>query len=146
MLARWASAVVTHYTRLGPLKAITSDFRKSFEKRNSKMVEESHKKLTKKAMKKLEDQLVKQNTELEELSKAIKQMEKNNAPKRYARNNATNVTHLALTSIEEFGVKAKALCGWKYPKGDFELLLDAPGRRSDTCDTCIIALRASLQQ
>ena len=110
------------------------------------MAEDHHKKLTKKSMKKLEDQLVKQNAELESINKAIKEMETKNTPKRYVRNNATNVTHRMITSMEEFGVKAKDLCGWKYAKGDVELLLDAPGRRSETCDTCLPALRASLLQ
>ena len=97
-------------------------------------------------MKRLEDQLTKQNAELEYLNKVVKEMELKNVPKRYVRNLATNVTHRMLTSMEEFGVKAKALCGWKYPKGEFELLPDAPARRSETCDTCLPALRASLQQ
>ena len=29
MLARWASAIITHYTRLAPLRSITNDFKRA---------------------------------------------------------------------------------------------------------------------
>ena len=41
-LARWASAAVTHYTRRATLKTITTDFRKSREKRDNNMAEAKH--------------------------------------------------------------------------------------------------------
>ena len=91
---------------------MTPGYRKSHEKRSHNISERSYRKFTKKAMEKLEDQLAKQDAELEELSRAIKDMERRSLPKRSVLNTATNVAHIILTPIVDLGVKARTICGW----------------------------------
>ena len=97
-------------------------------------------------MEALADQLGAHGVELGPLRQAITILDKSSRLKRVIRNNVTNVAHRVLTSIEDAGVEARAFCGRIYAKDKFELTHDAPGFRADTCDICLPALRASLQQ
>ena len=81
---------------------------------------------------------------MNELTVAIKELEKSTAPKRYVRSKVTNVRRRALTAFEEAGLRAKTFCSWRYVCGDFEMRHDAPATRNGTCDARLPSLRASL--
>ena len=72
MLARWASAIVTHYTRLAPLKTITHDFKAAVARRNGGGAEPKPR--MDRSVRKLSMQLEQYERELEELRLAIKGM------------------------------------------------------------------------
>ena len=57
MMARWSSPVVTHYTRLAPLKAITSDFRKALAKKVGEKADAKNKVAMERSVRKLTAQL-----------------------------------------------------------------------------------------
>ena len=61
MLAGWASPVVTHYTRLAPLRAITSDFKRSLQEQADRTKKDREKVNMTRSMKALELQLPRAN-------------------------------------------------------------------------------------
>ena len=144
MLARWASPVVTHYTRLAPLKAITSDFRKSFQIREEKGKKDKDKVSMTKSIKKLAEQLKVYTAELDDLRKQIKLLDKRPLAKSYTINPRSGITHRILTSYEDAGIDARTFCKWPYIRQGGVLTADPPTARQTTCDTCLPALKASL--
>ena len=48
-------------------------------------------------------------------------------------------------AIVPAGLKARTICGWRYAKADAIMHADPPKVRKQTCDTCLAALRATLQ-
>ena len=144
LMARWASAVVTHYTRLAPLKAITDDFRKALVGRKVEMTKGQSAKKIKKLRKALDRSIHTVAEEVKQLEDTIKMVEKKLIFKGYVINNDTGATHRVLTTINERGSRANAFCGWKYAHKDFKLTEDAPTERKATCGTCLPALRATL--
>ena len=143
MLARWASPVVTHYTRLAPLRAITSDFKRSLQDRAGKSKKDKDKVTMARTMKKLSDQLSQYTAELEDLKKQIKILDKRPLAKSYTVNPRTKVTHRILTTYEDAGIDAKTICKWPYIRAGGSLTAEAPTSRCTTCDTCLPQLKAS---
>ena len=95
-------------------------------------------------MKQLSDQLAQHTTELEELKKQIKILDKRPLARCYTVNPRTKVTHRVLTSFEDAGIQAKTFCKWPYIQAGGSLTAEAPTTRSTTCDTCLPQLKASL--
>ena len=87
--------------------------------------------------------LQKYEVEIRELNSLIERTNHELGPRTYVTNTKTQVVHRIGTTIEEAGLHARTLCGWRYvAKG--KLSVDAPTVRKKTCDTCLPALRASL--
>ena len=110
MMARWSSPVVTHYTRLAPLKAITSDFRKALAKKEGDKSRDRTKLAMERSVKKLTSQLLAYEGELNELKVLLKKLEKSGCAKKYVTNRVTGIRHRILTHYEDAGVGAKTIC------------------------------------
>ena len=155
MLARWASPIITHYTRLAPLRSITNDFKRAIlntatqKVSKGKAIKDDANKSntkgsdTKKVLKILKAELKKYEEEIAELNRRVKRTRHKLGPRTYVTNTKTQVVHRIGTTIEEAGLHACTLCGWRCAaKG--RLSVDAPTVLKKTCDTCLPALRASL--
>ena len=139
MLARWASAIVTHYTRLAPLKTITNDFKAAVARRHGGVTEPKPR--MDRPVQKLTKQLEQYDRELEELRLAIKGMETSKRPVEYARNLRAGVLHKVLVAIGE-DHPPKAYCGWKYSKYTYSLQGEAPDDSDEICGDCFPRLKA----
>ena len=106
--------MVTHYTRLAPLRAITSDFKRSLQSQADKTKKDKDNVTMTRTMKKLSDQLAQYTVELDELKKQIKILDKRPLARCYAVNPRTKVTHRVLTSYEYAGIHAKTICKRPY--------------------------------
>ena len=146
MMARWSSPVVTHYTRLAPLKAITSDFRKAMEKKEGSKAQDRNTLAMERSVKKLTTQLLAYEAELNEMKGLLKKLEKNGVVKKFVTNRVTGIKHRILTHYDDARIAAKTICKWKYLQGDCELTAEQPRFRKETCETCMRALKASLPQ
>ena len=97
----------------------------------------------KKVLKIMKTELPKYEAEIRDLNTLIQRTRHELGPRTYVMNTKTQVVHRIGTTIEEAGLHARTLCGWRYAaKG--KLSVDAPTVRKKTCDTCLPALRASL--
>ena len=110
MMARWSSPVVTHYTRLAPLKAITSDFRKALVKKEGDKAKDQAKLAMERSVNKLTAQLTLYQNELDEIRALLKKLEKCGNIKKFVTNRATGIRHRILTYYEDAGVLAKTVC------------------------------------
>ena len=143
LMARWSSPVVTHYTRLAPLKAITDDFRRALTR--SRDEEPLHRDIRiKKLRKALDKNIEKVQKEVQQLEDALKALELRMEPKRYVINMDTNRTHRVLTTVDEAGLYASTVCGYKYATRRAKLTNEPPTRKKETCGTCLNELRAVL--
>ena len=97
------------------------------------------------SFKKLTSQLKVYQQELDELKNIIKKLEKVTPEKPYVTNTRTRVRHRVLTYHEDVGINAKTFCKWPYIRGEGHLTREAPTRRAESCETCLPALKASLQ-
>ena len=145
MMARWSSPVVTHYTRLAPLRAITSDFRKNLIKRQGDAKNKKEKLAMTRSISKLTLQLTSYQAELDELKVLIKNLESRDPVKKYVVNTDSNIWHRVLTYREDAGLDAKTVCTWKYLRGACRLSAEAPTVYKPTCERCLPALKASLK-
>ena len=149
LLARWASEVVTHYTRLAPLKTITADYKKAILDRSGDKPKETSGEETKRIakLKHSMDATVKSmQEEFKRLDDMIKAVELSLKPSKFVRNRKTNVVHRVLCGFEEAGDSAITFCGWRYAAKKVTLQKEAPDKRKETCKTCLPALRASLAE
>ena len=172
LLARWASAVITHYTRIAPLRSLTEDFKRRQERHTPKAEDISPARLIA-----IEDELkVAMNTELEnrmntilnetksneikvrkimdkcfeahvelqnKINKFIEKNSHQNFDKPLCTNTRTKVTHKILTTIQSAGNEARTWCMWKYAKG-FARLAEELGTTGDTpCKECFPEFRKS---
>ena len=161
MLARWSSHIITHYTRLAPLKSITTDFKRAILNAEAKRGADTNKKhkqgkdkphrqksitgLDKKKIEaSLKKELMKTAEELDLLRDMIKRVSRECAPRRFVTNAKSHITHRVAAGFEEAGLKARTLCGWKFARSDVIMSVDPPKERKKTCDTCLPALRATL--
>ena len=153
MLARWASPIITHYTRLAPLRSITNDFKRAVLQAaphgNKIAVKDQTKAIkpngsdVKKVLKVMKKELQKYEAEIKEPSALVEKTRHELGPRSYVTNMKTQVVHRVGTTIQEAGLHARTLCGWRCAsKG--ALSVDAPTVRKRFCDTCLPALRASL--
>ena len=160
MMARWASAIITHYTRLAPLKSITSDFKRavlragldhSAKITDAKSKEKNHKtKVNKRGIDMhkvhsvMQAELLRFEQEMELLRRIVNKMAHQCRPRVYCQNKKTLITHRIAVGFEEAGMRARTMCGWKYARADVNISADPPAVRKQTCDNCLPALRASL--
>ena len=144
MMARWSSPVVTHYTRLAPLKATTSDFRKALAKKEGDKAKGQAKLAMGRSVKKLTAQLKLYQSELDEIRTLLKKLDKRGHVKKLVTNHATGIRRIILTYYDDARVLAKTVCKWKYLQAVCELTSEPPHVREDTCETCLRALKASL--
>ena len=97
-----------------------------------------------KSIKELAEQLKAYTTELEDLRKQIKLLDRRPLDKSYTVNRRTGVTHRILTAYEDMGMEARTICTWPYLHAGGLLTADPPSTRRATCDTCLPALKALL--
>ena len=153
MLARWASPITTHYTRLAPLRSITNDFERAILQaaphNNNIAIKDQAKAIkpkgsdVKKVLRIMKKVLQKYEAEIKELSALVEKTRHELGPRSYVTNTKTQVVHRVGTTIQEAGLHARTLGGWRYAsKGALSMV--APTVRKKTCDTCLPALRASL--
>ena len=146
MVARWSSPVVTHYTRLAPLRAITSDFRRALLEQRGDKKAKKDKLVMARSVKKLTTQLASYQTELDELKGLIKSLEKKDPVKKYVINTDSDICHRVLTYHEDAGLDAKTVCTWKYLRGAGRLTAEPPTAYKRVCERCLPALKASLKR
>ena len=142
-MARWSSPVVTHYTRLAPSKAITDDFRRALTRGREE--EPLHRDIrVKKLRKALDKHIGEVQNEVQQLEDALKALELRMEPKKYVINLDTNRTHRVLTTVDEAGLYASTVCGYKYATRRAKLTNEPPTKKKETCGTCLNELRAVL--
>ena len=137
---------MTHYTRLAPLKATTSDFRKAMAKKEGAKTHDRNKLAMERSVKKLTTQLLAYEGELNEMKVLLKKLEKSGVEKKFVINRVAGIKHRILTHYDDAGITAKIICKWKYLQGDCELTSEQPRFRKETCETCMRALKASLPE
>ena len=164
MLARWLCGVVTHYTRIAPLKTITDDFKRrhqcksitppmmdDLEKQLKVIVTKTlkhgnpHRKLAthESKIKAIMDANAVKYDELKtELEEKIKQAEKRCAPRRFCVNRKTGCVHKVLSAFEEAGPDAITYCGWKYAHASIKMVTEPTEDGKDVCPTCLPELKA----
>ena len=146
MMARWSSPVVTHYTRLAPLRAITSDFRRALlEQRGDKKAKKDKLVMTR-SINKLTTQLAQYQAELDELKGLVKSLEKKDPVKQYVINTDSDICHRVLADHEDAGLEAKTVCTWKYLRGACRLTAEPPTVNKQGCERCLPALKALLNR
>ena len=101
MMARWSSPVVTHYTRLAPLRATTSDFRRALMEQRGDNKAKTDKLVMTRSIKKLTTQLASYQTELDELKGLIKSSEKKDPVEKYVINTDSDICHRVLAYHED---------------------------------------------
>ena len=159
LLARWNSPMVTHYSKLAPLKAITTEFKEVIRRQrgdptsgpasSTMRLDDSsiHKTINDQMMSKVIEQI---NTQAKKYEKQAKELMDMIAsmdhlkPKKYVVNRKTKVTHRILAGYEEVGPGALTLCGWKYAYAKVAITSAEPTQAVSTCETCLPALRACL--
>ena len=146
MLARWCSPVVTHYTRLAPLKTITADFRRAVLDKAAGSTEARGKGVAdhRKIQKVLNKAMQKVSEEISRLDEAVEKLKKATEPPLYVKNMITKSEHRVLTTVEDMGADAVAVCGYAYARGSFRLIRNQPTSKKLTCGTCMPELKASL--
>ena len=143
LMARWSSEVITHYSRLAPLKAITADFKRAVMERSGKS--KSSSKADVRSIKSAVDvAMAKVTEEVKELDMLVRRIQHETRPARYLRNRTTNKVHRILCGYEEAGPSAITHCGWKYAGQTVAVEQDAPTIYKQVCGTCLPALKASL--
>ena len=150
LLARWRSPLITHYSKLAPLKALTEEFKRAASERTSSTVSPSSrsdklidKRMATKVLKTIECQLQEYEQRFTDLQDMITKV-KNEASKKYVINRKTRLTHKILAGYEQVGPKAITFCGWPYAQSKVTITHQEPTKASETCDTCMPALRSLL--
>ena len=146
IMARWSSPVVTHYTRLAPLRAITSDFRRALVEQQGDKKAKKDKLVMTRSIKKLTTQLASYQTELDDLKVLIKSLEKRDPVKKYVINMDSKICHRVLTYHEDAGIESRTVCTWKYLRGAGRLTAEPPADHKLICERCLPALKASLKR
>ena len=149
LLARWSSPIVTHYTRLAPLKTLAKDFKHAAalklgaetsarSKANEGQLKKMRAILTKEA-KKWEEEFAK-------LNELIDKVKKEAGPPRYLLNTVTGAIHQILLHHDWAGINARTFCGWEYARSKASVLpvKDHGHDRELICDTCMSEVRAAL--
>ena len=149
MLARWESALITHYTRLAPLKTLGYDIKAALRKKRTKTTTSPdiyQPGLNNKNVKALMDtQLVDMKEEINRLQTLINKVELECRPKQYLKHRITGSHHKVLCSVADAGDGALTWCGWSNAKKKYEVLADiAPKHRDEICGECMPELKASL--
>ena len=172
LLARWASAVITHYTRIAPLKSLTEDFKRrqmkstpndddispsklldigdelkstmtaALETRVKDIVKDAKENDTR--IRNIMDKCFAAHETLQnKIDNFIKENSKRTLDKPLCINTRTKVTHKVLTSIQTAGNEARTWCMWKYAKG-YVRLIDELGVSGDhPCKECYPEYRKS---
>ena len=146
MLARWRSPIVTHYTRLAPLKTITADFRRAVLDKAAGSTEAKGKGVVdhRKIQKVLNQAMLKVSEEIARLDQAVEELKKSTEPPLYVKHLITKSEHRVLTTVEDMGTDAVAVCGFAYARRSFRLLRQQPTIKKLTCGSCMPELKASL--
>ena len=159
---------------MAPLKSLTEDFKKlydkeptiapdqvkSIEKKMAKLMEDAwNSKLAAtesmvsavdaKVKRALEKFAVDHQAMADQLQAQIKEMESKCGPRRYTVNRDTGLCHRVLSGFEDVGREAKACCGWRYTRAKVKMIKSYVGDGKDTCDTCFPeyrAMKADLRQ
>ena len=142
MLARWASPIITHYTRLAPLRSITNGFKRAIlntaPRHDKKAIKDDTKAAAKpkgcdikKVLGVMKTELQKYEAEIREPNILIQRTRHELGPRTYVTNMKTQVVHRIGTTIEEAGLHARTLCGWRYAAKE-KLSVDAPAVRKKT--------------
>ena len=126
MMARWSSTVVTHYTRMAPLRAITSDFRKTLIQRQGDTKTTKERLAMTRPIKKLALQFTNYQAELDEMRDLIRRPEMRGPVRKYVVNTEPNIWHRILTYHEDASLDAKTVCTWKYIRCGCRLSAEAP--------------------
>ena len=160
MLARWACAQVLHYTRLAPLKGLTSKFKEALmnKDRADKKARGQNPQLPDHKLTSIVDEKVAtavskivrihaatHEKEINELKRLIATATGDD--NRIVLNRRAKVKHRILTTFNDVGCQARARCGFAYaaPTAEISIIRDPPIKAKECCPTCFPALRASLQ-
>ena len=146
LLARWASPIITHYTRLAPLRSLATDMKGRIAKRNLDNKCSSNEQAILKLKNSVETHMSKVQEEIHRLDEMIKKSETSGKPKRYLKNRKNCVLHYILAGYEDVGPGAITHCGWKYAFAKVEVALHGPRFKQEACDTCMAELRRSLPE
>ena len=154
LLARWGSPIITHYTRLAPLKTPAEDFKRiAIRKVLSDKMQETdgtRRKLAREAidMKKMNKEVNKQicalQDEMVELKVLIKRAEDERRPPVYVQNPKSGVVHKVLTSLEQAGIHARSVCSYKWVAGAARKVDTLPRDADLICDTCMGEQKAEM--
>ena len=155
--------MVTHYSKLAPLKALTADFKQAVlrhqqgvassasspSSRSSRLVPHSsdtgvsQEWYEEKVLAVMNQHAVKYQKQFEELQDMIKRVKVQRA-RRFVVNRKTRVTHRILAGFDDVGWAAVTHCGWRFAHSQVMITDEEPTKPDETCDTCLPALRAVL--
>ena len=139
----WSSPVVTHYTRLAPLKAITDDFRRALTRGRDEEPLQTYD-IIKKLGQAFDKNIGKVQKGVQQFEDALRALELRMEPNKYVIHIETSRTHRVLTTVDEAGLYANTVCGYKYATRRAKLTNEPPTKKKETCGTCFNELRAVL--
>ena len=151
--------MVTHYSKLAPLKALTHDFKQAVLRHQraigpgSSSEKPGKKKKVKhsidesaaidKILSVVNEQALEYQKQVDDLHALISKV-KTQRLRRFVVNRKTKVAHRILAGFEDIGPAAITHCGWKYARSQVSITDEEPTKAEEACDTCMPALRALL--
>ena len=166
LMARWYSALITHYSRVAPLRSITEDYKKLINPDSLpspdqvRQIELRARKATLAAVEErlkihatgsdatlaefkakfhaIVDQHHESSLRLKaEMQDMVDRASNKGRARRFVMNRDTGCVHTVLSTFEEAGPRALTHCGWKFTSGNISMLASWGTVVDDTCSTCL---------
>ena len=154
LLTRWGSPIITHYTRLVPLKSLAEDFKKVAVKKaledKMKEADGSQIRLARVAMsltktnQEMNKQMISLHAEMAELRGLVRKAEEDRRPPTYVQHPKSGVVHRFLTTLEDAGIHARAICSYKWVAAAARRVSGLPSDPDLVCDACMPEQRAEM--